>query len=91
MFVQAIKNILKDQCKPAVVRAIEVGGSNAALWQVVEGAGFLKLLASEAAGRAGLALAELFPTLSHLGRYAVPLPVALTMVARAVGRAVCCA
>ncbi|CAN5219354.1 acyl-CoA dehydrogenase family protein [soil metagenome] len=83
MFAQAIENILKDQCTPAVVRAIEAGGSPLKLWQAVEGAGFLELLASEAAGGAGLALGELFPILSHLGRYAVPLPVAQTMVARA--------
>ena len=83
MFAQAIENILQDQCTPAVVRAIEAGGPTAALWQAVEGAGFLELLASEAAGGAGLALAELFPILRSFGRYTVPVPVAQTIVARA--------
>ncbi|MES2191184.1 MAG: acyl-CoA dehydrogenase family protein [Pseudomonadota bacterium] len=83
MFTQAIENILKDQCTPAVVRAIEAGGSTAALWQALQGAGFLELLASEDAGGAGLPLADLFPILSSFGRYTVPVPVAQTIVARA--------
>ena len=61
MFAQAIEDILQDQCTPAVVRAIEAGGSPLKLWQALQGAGFLELLASEVAGGAGLALAELFP------------------------------
>ena len=83
MFAQAIEDILQDQCTPAVVRAIEAGGSPLKLWQAIEGAGFLELLASEDAGGAGLALAELFPILSSFGRYTVPVPVAQTIVARA--------
>lgn len=83
MFVEAIEDILQDQCTPAVVRAIEAGGSPAALWQAVEGAGFLELLAPEAEGGAQLALADLFPVLRSFGRYAVPAPVAQTIVARA--------
>jgi alkylation response protein AidB-like acyl-CoA dehydrogenase len=66
-----------------VVRAIEAGGSTAALWQALQGAGFLELLASEDAGGAGLPLADLFPILSSFGRYTVPVPVAQTIVARA--------
>lgn len=83
MFAQAIEDILKDQCTPAVVRAIEAGGSPAALWQAVEGAGFLELLGPEDAGGAGLPLADLFPILSSFGRYTVPVPAAQTIVARA--------
>ena len=83
MFAQAIEDILEDQCTPAVVRAIEAGGSTAALWQALQGAGFLELLASEDAGGAGLPLADLFPILCSFGRYTVPVPVAQTIVARA--------
>ncbi len=83
MFAQAIENILQDQCTPAVVRAIEAGGSTAALWQALQGAGFLELLASEDTGGAGLPLADLFPILCSFGRYTVPVPVAQTIVARA--------
>ncbi len=83
MFAEAIEDILKDQCTPAAVRAIEAGGSPAALWQAVAGAGFLELLAPESEGGAGLPLPELFPILSCFGRYTVPLPMAQTIVARA--------
>ncbi|MDB5931323.1 MAG: acrC2 [Polaromonas sp.] len=83
MFAEAIEDILKDHCTPVAVRAIEAGASPAALWESLAGAGFLELLASEAEGGANLSLAELFPILSHFGRYAVPVPVAQTIVARA--------
>jgi len=83
VFAEAIEDILKDQCTPAVVRAIEAGGSAAALWDAVAGAGFLALMAPESEGGADLSLAELFPVLSHFGRYTVPMPVAQTIVARA--------
>lgn len=69
MFLQAIDDILKDRCTPAAVRAIEAGGSTAALWQALQGA--------------GLPLTELFPILSSFGRYTVPVPVAQTIVSRA--------
>ena len=83
MFAQAIEDILQDQCTPAVVRAIEAGGSPLKLWQALQGAGFLELLAPEDAGGAGLPLADLFPILCSFGRYTVPVPVAQTIVARA--------
>ena len=83
MFAEAIEDILKDQCTPAVVRAIEAGGSPHALWQAFEASGFLELLAPEADGGAGLGLPDLFPILSSFGRYTVPVPVAQTIVARA--------
>ena len=83
MFAQAIEDILQDQCTPAVVRAIEAGGSPLKLWQALQGAGFLELLASEDAGGAGLPLTDLFPILCSFGRYTVPVPVAQTIVARA--------
>lgn len=84
MFAEAIEDIVKDQCTPAVVRAIESGGSPARLWQALEDAGFLELLAPEAQGGAALPLAELFPILSTFGAYALPLPAGQTILARAV-------
>jgi alkylation response protein AidB-like acyl-CoA dehydrogenase len=83
MFVEAIEEILQDQCTPAAVRAIEAGQSPARLWAAVADAGFLELLTPEADGGAGLALAELFPVLTSLGRHAMPLPLAQSMLARA--------
>ncbi|CAN5238141.1 acyl-CoA dehydrogenase family protein [soil metagenome] len=83
MFAEAIEDILKDQCPPIVVRSIEAGSLPTALWESLAGAGFLELLTTEADGGAELSLAELFPILSHFGRFAVPVPVAQTIVARA--------
>lgn len=83
MFVEAIDDILKDQCTPAVVRSIQAGGSPASLWDSLSSAGFLELLSAEADGGAGLTLAELFPVLRCFGHYTVPVPVAQTIVARA--------
>ncbi|MEN3293189.1 MAG: acyl-CoA dehydrogenase [Burkholderiales bacterium] len=83
MFAEAIEDILKDQCTPAAVRAIEAGGSPAGLWDAIADAGFLELLAPEADGGAGLPLAELFPVLTTLGRYATPVPIAQSIAARA--------
>lgn len=83
MFAEAIEDILRDHCTPAAVRAIEAGGSPAALWETLAGSGFLDLLAPEEAGGAGLPLAELFAVLCHFGRYAVPLPAGQSIAARA--------
>jgi acyl-CoA dehydrogenase len=83
VFVEAIEEILRDQCTPAVVRSIEAGQSPAGLWSAVADAGFLELLAPEEDGGAGLSLAALFPILTTLGRHAMPLPLAQSIVSRA--------
>lgn len=83
MFAEAIDDILKDQCTPAVVRSIQAGGSPAGLWDAISNAGFLELLSSEEHGGAGLSLSELFPVLRCFGHYTTPVPVAQTIVARA--------
>lgn len=83
MFAEAIEDILRDRCTPAVVRAIEAGGTPQPLWDAIAGAGFLELLAPEEAGGAALPLAELFPVLVHFGRYSVPVPAAQAIAARA--------
>jgi len=83
MFAEAIEDILQDNCTPAVVRQIEKGHSSAELWRAIENAGFLDLLLTEERGGAALSLPELFPILSCLGRFAVPLPLGQSIVARA--------
>jgi acyl-CoA dehydrogenase len=84
MFAEAIEDILRDQCTPAVVRAIEAGGSPHELWHALTNAGFLDLLTAEEAGGAGLPLPELFSVLVHFGRYTVPLPIGQAIVARGI-------
>jgi acyl-CoA dehydrogenase len=68
---------------PAMVRRIEAGDSPAALWQEIAQSGFLDALVPEAHGGAGLSLSDIEPLIEALGARAVPLPVAETMVARA--------
>ena len=76
--------LLGDACTPAVVRAIEDGASPAALWNTIEASGFLDALVPESAGGVGLSLDAISPLLMALGHFAVPLPVAETMAARAI-------
>ncbi|MEJ8858227.1 acyl-CoA dehydrogenase family protein [Variovorax robiniae] len=86
MFTEAIEAILADQCTPAAIRAIENGGSHAALWSALAESGFLELMASEDAGGAGLDLEAIFPIFVAFGRHAVPVPAAQTIAARALLR-----
>lgn len=83
MFLEAFQRLLDDHCPPAVVRSIEAGGSPKSLWQAIEESGFLDVMVSEEAGGGGLGLPELYTLVCELGRHAVPLPVASTMLARA--------
>lgn len=75
--------MLDPAASPAVVRAIEHGGSGDALWREIAVSGFLDALVAEEYGGAGLTLADIEPLIEALGARAVPLPVAETMVARA--------
>ncbi|QFZ84032.1 acyl-CoA dehydrogenase [Variovorax paradoxus] len=83
MFTEAIEAILVDHCTPAAIRAIENGGSAAALWGALAESGFLELMASEEAGGAGLDLDAVFPIFVAMGRHAVPVPAAQRIAARA--------
>jgi acyl-CoA dehydrogenase len=70
-----------------VVRAIEAGGRGAAattaLWEQLEATGLADALLSEDDGGAGLGLSQVFGVLEQCGAHALPLPLAETLVARA--------
>jgi len=87
MFADAARDVLADQCTPAVVRAIEAGGRTAgaatALWEQLEATGLADALLSEDDGGAGLGLGQVFGVLVQCGAHALPLPLGETMVARA--------
>ncbi|GAO53568.1 acyl-CoA dehydrogenase family protein [Novosphingobium sp. MD-1] len=68
---------------PAAVRAVEAGGDASAMLSELAQSGFLDALVPEEAGGAGLSLAGIAPLIEAIGAHAVPLPVAETMVARA--------
>lgn len=75
--------MLDAAATPTVVRAIEHGGSADALWRKIAESGFLDALVAEKYGGAGLSLPDIEPLIEAIGARAVPLPVAETMVARA--------
>jgi acyl-CoA dehydrogenase len=68
---------------PKAVRAMRSGASPAALWAEIEASGFLDALVPEAACGAGLRPGDALPVLMAAGRFAVPLPLGETMLARA--------
>lgn len=82
--VDSFERLLNDRCTPNDVRAIETGASAESLWQMLHASGFADALRTEARGGAGLALCDVFPILLLCGKYALPLPLAPTMVARAI-------
>ena len=84
LLCESFKRLLTDASTPDVVRQIERGGSAAPLWARIEESGFLDALLPEDAGGAGLSLPDVFPLFVEEGRYAVPVPVAHTMLVRAV-------
>lgn len=83
LFSDALRQLLADQCTPQVVRAIEGGQPRAALWALIEDSGFADALVDEANGGAGLSLTDVFPLWELCGLHALPLPLAETMLARA--------
>ena len=83
LLTDTLQQLLKDQCTPQRVREIEAGQSPAAFWVALEESGFADALVPEAQGGAGLALATVFPLLELCGNFAVPVPLAQTMLARA--------
>ena len=86
MFTEAIEAILCDRATPEAIRAIEKGGAPASIWNAVEEAGFLELLTPESAGGAGLSPPAIAPVFTALGRYALPVPLAQSIAARALLR-----
>lgn len=75
--------LIEASCAPAEVRAVEAGGAADAMWQAIAESGFLDALVAEEQGGAGLPMAAVGPLVRLLGAHAVPLPVAETMLARA--------
>jgi acyl-CoA dehydrogenase len=84
LLTDALKQLLDDQCTPDTVRRIEAGESAAALWSQLEESGFADAMLAEDQGGAGLSLAGAFPLFELCGACAVPVPLAHTMLARAV-------
>ena len=80
---EPFERLLADACTPATVRAIEGGADPAPLWSRLEASGFVDTMVPESAGGAGLRLADAFPLFVVAGRHGMPLPLAQTMLVRA--------
>jgi acyl-CoA dehydrogenase len=81
-FADALRDLLADRCTPHHVREIEAGGSPSALWDALERSGFADALLPEEQGGAALTLADAFALFELCGSFALPVPLAETMVAR---------
>jgi alkylation response protein AidB-like acyl-CoA dehydrogenase len=81
----AAERLFADLATPEVVNAAEAGTWPAELWNAVSEAGFLDALGGTS-GRALDGLGDAVDVLRAAGRYAVPLPIAETMLARWLAR-----
>ena len=83
LLARSAEELFTRHCPPQAVRAARAGQVFPALWQAVEEAGFTETLVPEAAGGAGLGPDGALPLLLAAGRFAAPLPLGETMLARA--------
>lgn len=84
LFSDALRQLLQDLCTPQLIRSVEAGESPGALWASLEESGFADALVPESLGGAGLTLTDVFTLLALCGRFAVPVALGHTMLARAV-------
>jgi len=87
MIADSVEHILQDCCDPQRVRQVEAdprGNVASAMWEVLEQSGFIDALCPEHMGGAGLGWREAAPIVFACGRHALPLPMAATMLVRAV-------
>lgn len=81
--LEPFDKMLETIATPEAVRAVEGGGPATPMWQELAESGFLDALVPEENGGAGLSLRDIEPLIEAVAARAVPLPVAETMVARA--------
>lgn len=82
-FYDSADKLFSQECTPNLIRQIEQGGARDDLWQTLIDAGFADALLPESDDGAGLTLSEVWPILFCMGRHALPLPYAHTILARA--------
>lgn len=84
VIADALDKVLSEQCDSNVIRSIQEDPGNArALWSTIQKTGLCDVLLPEEQGGAGLGLKDSFPLFELCGFYAAPIPIAETMVARA--------
>lgn len=80
MIEDSASRLYAQRADRALVERVEAGAFPQALWDEAVGAGFDKVLLPESAGGIGGDWLDAWPILHGLGRYAVPLPLAETIV-----------
>lgn len=83
-FSDTIERLFSIECSPQQVRAIEAGSHSLPLWEKIAESEFHNALVNDAQGGVGLSLPEVFDVLCACGAYCLPLPLPITMMARAV-------
>lgn len=83
LFADAMQQLLESHCSPATVRRIERDGDIGDLWRELEASGFIDALVDDTRGGAGLGLSEAFSIVVACGRFVLPVPMAHTMLVRA--------
>ncbi len=81
IIVDTATRIFRDLCEPATVNDAENGVWPKALWDTVEESGLPLAWVAEDFGGAGATMADGFAVLRAAGRFAVPAPLAETMMA----------
>ena len=82
VIAEAIDRLLAEQCPPDTVAKIEGGQSAETLWSRFEETGFLDAMVTEELGGFGLGLTDVSELIRLTGKYAVPLPLAETVIVR---------
>lgn len=81
IIVDTATRIFRDLCEPATINDAENGVWPAALWDALEESGLPLAWVPEKLGGAGAAVADGFAVLRAAGRFAVPVPLAETLMA----------
>lgn len=82
IFLDAFSGLLDRVSDNPAVRAVQAGGSTAAIWDAVQESGFVDALLPEEAGGAGFDTATVVPLVMAAGERLLPVAFAQTMVAR---------
>jgi acyl-CoA dehydrogenase len=83
LLTDSFARLLEAHCGPGQLRRFEAGASTVPLWNELQASGYADALLAETAGGAGLSLSDICDTVIMSGRYLAPVPIAETMVARA--------
>jgi len=82
IFLDSFTGLLDGVSNTAAVRAVEAGGSTAAIWDAVRDSGFVDALLPEEEGGAGFETSTVVPLVTAAGERLLPVAFAQTMVAR---------